>query len=169
MSYEIKLIRSPRRQRTVGARLVNGVVEVRVPSRMGEQEAHDWARRMAERLTRRQQLGPADDAWLAQRAADLNRRYFGGRLRWNSIRFVTNQNTVNGSCSPRAAEIRLSHRMTKVPRWVCDYVIVHELAHLIHPNHSPAFWKEVQRYPLSERARGYLMALALEPDPEADA
>jgi predicted metal-dependent hydrolase len=52
--------------------------------------------------------------------------------------------------------IRLSHRLRPMPVWVLDYVLVHELAHLVEPTHSTAFWRLVARYPDAERAKGFL-------------
>ncbi len=104
----------------------------------------------------------ADDRALARRAGELNRLYFNNRLRWAEIRYVTNQQHRYGSCTSATATIRISHRMAAVPTWVRDYVIVHELAHLLEANHGARFWKLVNRYPKTERARGYLIALGLE-------
>jgi predicted metal-dependent hydrolase len=53
-----------------------------------------------------------------------------------------------------------------MPKWVRDYVIMHEIAHLEEANHGARFWKLVNQYPLTERARGYLMAIGLEEDSE---
>ena len=46
-----------------------------------------------------------------------------------------------------------------MPAYVLDYVVVHELAHLVVPGgHPPEFWELVRRYPRTERAMGYLEA-----------
>lgn len=59
-----------------------------------------------------------------------------GRISRISVR---NQQTRWGSCSARGV-ISLNWRLIQAPRDVCDYVILHELAHLVHLNHGPRFW-----------------------------
>ena len=53
-----------------------------------------------------------------------------------SVRWVTNQNGRWGSCTPADRTIRISHRIQDMPDWVIDYVLLHELAHLIVPSHN---------------------------------
>lgn len=159
----VKVIRSERRKSTVSARLVKGVLEVRIPAHLSPHEEKEWAQRMLNRLHRRRQSAQLNsDGALLKRALELNQRYFQGQLTISAVEYVTNQNTLHGSCTPNRSTIRLSHHLARLPGWVRDYVLVHELAHLLVPNHSRTFWRLVRRYPLTERARGYLMAVGLE-------
>ncbi len=161
----LRIVRSDRRRRTVTARLAEGgaVLEILAPAAATDAELAPIIEQLKGRLLRRQEKAEtADDSALARRAGELNRRYFGDRLRWREIRYVTNQQRRYGSCTPATGVIRISHRVAAMPAWVHDYVVVHELAHLLEANHGPKFWKLVNRYPRAERARGYLMALGLE-------
>jgi predicted metal-dependent hydrolase len=169
---QIRIIRSGRRQKTVSARLTDGgaVLEVLAPAGAKDEELAPLIEKLKGRLLARinRAAGP-DDQSLARRAAELNRQYFGGKLHWREIRYVANQNHRFGSCTPATGAIRISDRLAPLPGWVRDYVLVHELAHLLEANHGPRFWKLVNRYPKTERARGYLMALGLEGEADEDA
>jgi predicted metal-dependent hydrolase len=88
----------------------------------------------------------------------LNKEYFNNQLKIKSVEYTTNQNSRFGCCNYRTAKILISHKIGLMPKWVRKYVLIHEMAHLIQPNHSRAFWDIVYRYKLTERARGYIMA-----------
>lgn len=97
---------------------------------------------------------------LAARAAQLSERYLGGSARPVSVRWVSNQNSRWGSATPARGTIRLSDKLQGMPEWVVDYVLLHELAHLIEASHSPAFWRLLQPYPQTETAKAYLQGAA---------
>lgn len=95
---------------------------------------------------------------LAERARALAQRY---RLpRPESVEWSDRQMKRWGSCTPSDGTIRISTRLANTPTWVIDSVLVHELAHLVEPNHGPRFRQLTARYRLTERAKGYLIALA---------
>lgn len=159
---KIKITRSDRRARTVSARQVGDTIEIAAPAHMSDEELQPIIARLAGRLERRAQGRALDDAALQQLAEGLNRQYFEGKLRWASISWSTRQNQRYGSCTPANGTIRISHRLATMPAFVLEYVVMHELAHLLEANHGPAFWRLVSRYPRTERARGYLMAVGME-------
>ena len=97
---------------------------------------------------------------LAARGAQLADRYLDG-VRPSSIRWVTNQRSQWGSCSCGTGEIRISDRLRVVPGWVLDAVLVHELAHLVEPNHSPRFRALADRYGRSKEADVFLDGFSL--------
>ena len=154
----IRIVATRRRRRTVSARLRSGVLEVLVPSWMSAAERERWAREMQGRLQRRMARSQPSDERLAGRAQALNVKHFGGRLRWTSVRYAEMSHRW-GSCTFTTGSIRIATRASTLPDWVLDYLLVHELAHLEHSAHDRAFRDLEDRYPLSERARGYLMAL----------
>lgn len=104
---------------------------------------------------RRRGPGASDEALLL-RATELNRQYLEGRAVPASIRWVDTMGSRWGSCTTADRTVRLSSRLRPFPSWVVDYVILHELAHLLVPRHGPDFWALTARYDKTERARGFL-------------
>jgi hypothetical protein len=129
---------------------------------MSRTEERRWIELMLDRLDARERRVPArgGDAALLTRARRLAATYFDGAVEPASVRWVDNQNSRWGSCTPEDRTIRLSSRLQVMPPWVVDYVLVHELAHLREPGHGRAFWALVAAYPRAERARGYLEGVA---------
>jgi predicted metal-dependent hydrolase len=152
--------RSPRRRRTVSAYRDGDTTVVLIPARMSRAEERRWVAEMLERLAAKERRSRPSDAELLDRAEELSRRYLGGRAVPRSVRWVTNQGARWGSCTPDDRSIRLSSRLQGMPAWVLDYVLVHELTHLMVPGHGPRFWQLVAGYPRTERARGYLEGIA---------
>ncbi len=149
----VEVIRSARRKKTAQAKLIGNTVEVRIPARSTTAEESEFVDYFVKRFERTRSASLVD---LPKRAAVLAKRY--GLPEPASIRWATNQNRQWGSCTPVDATIRLSNRMAGFPSWVIDYVIVHELAHLVVADHGPRFYELVDVYPKAERARGYLIA-----------
>ena len=158
----IEVRRSPRRKKTISAEIVGRALIVSVPERLSRAEEQEWVEKMAARISRQRRRDRLnDDGALARKARELSERYVDG-VTFASIGWVTNQRSRWGSCSIDDRSIRLSLELSDYPTWVRDYVIVHELAHLVVADHSEGFWEIVNRYPMTERARGFLMAKGME-------
>jgi len=157
---QITIIRSRRRKKTIQTKYGDGRLWIYLPAGMSTKDEQKWIDQMIERNERWQQKKflQKSDTWLWQRAQELNKKYFDGTLDF-SIMFVTNQHSRFGSCTSIDKTIRISERVKAMPSWVQDYIIIHELTHLLHPDHSEKFWKKVNLYKYAERAKGYLIAV----------
>ena len=163
----IEVRRSARRRRTVSAYRDGDKVIVLMPAWMSKREEQKWIAEMVRRLERSEARTRPSDEQLLTRAGQLNDEIFGGLAVAGSVRWVDNQRSRWGSCTVGDRSIRLSSRLQGMPTWVIDYVLVHELAHLLVPGHDDEFWGWVNRFPKTERARGYLLgwSAAAEVDP----
>ena len=120
----VEVRRSARRRRTVSAYREGDRTVVLIPARMSEAEEQRWVDRHA-----RQARRPGEQADARRRASwpsapsGCPTSIFDGRARPASVRWVTNQNTRWGSCTPAEGSIRLSHRLQGMPEYVVDYVL----------------------------------------------
>lgn len=159
--YEVEVRRSSRRRRTVSAYREAGRIVVLLPARSTRADEARWVAELVGKIVARErresERGPAQsDATLLERAEYLNRRYLAGRATPASVRWVGSMRSRWASCTPVDRSIRVSERLRRMPAWVLDYVVLHELAHLLEAGHGPDFWTLVAAYPRTERARGYL-------------
>ncbi|MEA3021036.1 MAG: hypothetical protein QOI47_2560 [Actinomycetota bacterium] len=156
----VEVIRSKKRRKTISAHQISDdLVRVSIPATLTKAEEAHWVDEMLRRFTRRALAERVD---LEARAHELADEH--GFPHPSSVRWVDNQHARWGSCTPVDGTIRLSSRMIGFPRWVIDSVLVHELAHLVEHGHGPRFDALLLRYPLTERATGYLLAKGLEGD-----
>jgi hypothetical protein len=155
----VEVVRSRRRRKTVEAQVVDGVIRVSVPAWMSKADEDVYVTDLVAKLERKYRSDHID---VDARARKLARTHDLPSPR--TVRWAPNQRSRWGSCSTSSGDIRVSTRLAECPGWVLDYVLVHELAHLIEFHHGPAFDAIVARYPKAERARGYLIAKDLDDD-----
>lgn len=153
---EVEIRRSSRRKRTVRAYRDGDKTIVLMPAHLSTAEEQRHVQSLVARLDRREKRVRPSDAELMERAVALSRAWLGARAEPLTVRWVSNQNSRWGSCTSGDRSIRLSDRLKGMPEWVVDYVLLHELAHLIEPNHSARFWALVAAYPHTDRAKGFL-------------
>ena len=154
---EVEVRRSKRRRRTVSAYREGDRIIVLIPASLTRRQEAEWVEAMVARIEKSERRRRPTDDDLQERAVALSDEYLGALAQPVSVRWVENQRSRWGSCTPGDRTIRLSARLQGMPQWVIDYVLVHELAHLLAPGHDAAFWAWVDRYPHAEKAKGYLL------------
>lgn len=152
----VEVRRSRRRKRTVSAYRDGGRTIVAIPARFSRAQEREWVQRMLDRLAAKELRRKPSDDELLERARRLSERYLGGKAHPSSVRWSGQQGKRWGSCTLIDGSIRISTRVQGMPTWVLDYVVLHELAHLLHAGHGPTFWELLSSYPRLERARGFL-------------
>ena len=158
----VEVRRSSRRTRTVTAYRERDTIVVLIPQRMSKADEQTFVRDMVQKVLAREarSSAPQGDEALAFRAHQLAVTYLAPAVDQlplpAGVFWVRNQQQRWGSCTPSTGLIRLSHRLQSMPAWVVDYVLLHELAHLVEPTHSKRFWRLVGRYPAADKAKGYL-------------
>ena len=178
---EVEVIRSKRRSMAIQIR-TDGSVVVRVPMRASDRavkrfvSAHArWiADNRQEMFERRKKLAdnPYDiPVWESLSAADKKIAkqkimehvdYYANRMEidYGSIS-MRNQKSRWGSCSSKG-NLNFNYRLAYLPEELLDYVVVHELAHRRHMDHSAAFWEEVETYyPAYKKCRQMLNDILL--------
>ena len=160
----VEVRRSKRRTRTVTAYRDGDTLVVLIPARLSKAEEAHWVAEMQRKLlrgeARRRPPTKTSDAGLLRRCHELSDKHLNGRAVPASVRWVAPMRTRWASCTPSDGSIRVSEHLRDVPSWVLDYVLVHELAHLLVPAHNNRFWDLVRDYPRTDRAIGYLEGLS---------
>ena len=159
-SPDVEVRRSRKRRRTVSAYREGGRTIVLIPARFTRAEEQQWVDTMLERLAKGDKRRRPSDAQLAPVRPSSRSATSGARPGRRASRWVTNQNSRWGSCTPADGTIRIPRGCRGMPAFVLDYVMLHELAHLLSPGHGPDFWRLLEGYPRLERARGYLEGVA---------
>lgn len=161
-SGAVEIRRSRRRKRTLTVFREQGQLVAVVPAALTRRQADELVPALVTRFLAKEErrVVPAGDAELHARAVELAERHLAARLPGPlpdfQVRWVSNQTRRWGSCTPSEGRIRISDRLRGVPRWVGDYVLLHELVHLVEPTHSARFWELLAAYPEAARARGFL-------------
>ncbi len=153
-AFLVEVRRSSKRRKTIEAYRKGDTIIVAIPARMSKREEE---RVVAEMVSK---LGKDDlrltSTELMARALELNSLYLGNKATPITVEWSSRMERIWGSCTIEERAIRLSNRLDDAPRYALDYILLHELVHLIVAGHGPDFKALLAGYPQLERAEGYL-------------
>lgn len=160
----VRIIRSTRRTKTISSQWKNERFVVSVPAALSATAERTFVEEMLKKYRQRKanEANASSDQTLEQRAELLDRQYTGGLAQPVSVRWVSNQDKRWGSATLYRRTIRLSSRLQYMPQWVQDYVLVHELCHLVEPQdgHGKRFQNLLNRFERRAEADAYLKAFS---------
>lgn len=157
---DIEVRVSAKRRKTVGAFWEGDRIVVVFPPRVPKRERQAYVDELAAKLIAGRDKLRRTDADLHARAVHLSRTYLNDLARPTAVTWSERQNTRWGSCTAAEGTIRISARLKEAPQFVIDAVLVHELAHLLHCDHSPAFHELANRFPRQRDADLFLKGLS---------
>ena len=165
---EVEVVRSSARRRTSSARVRDGRILIRLPAHLSGREADRATRDLLDRLRQRAsrpaprtslaravtaratrtRTGPRGDDELVARADAVALRWLADvDVRAASVHWSHRMTTRWASCTVPPGRIRVSHRLADAPAVVLDCLLLHELAHIAHTGHGPAFRALADRHP----------------------
>lgn len=157
---EVEIRVSDKRRKTIAAHWEGDRIVVVVPRRLSKADRQLYADELSKKLiANRDKERPTDKA-LHERALHLSRVYLKNRATPASVQWSTRQNSRWGSCTSADGTIRISARLQGAPQYVIDAVLVHELAHLLHSDHSAAFHELANRFPRQRDADLFLKGMS---------
>ncbi len=157
---EIELRVSQRRRKTVAAYWEGDRIVIVFPKSVPKRDRQAYVDELAAKLIAGRAKSRPTDAELHKRAAHLSRTYLKNEAKPTSVVWSTRQQARWGSCTAAEGTIRISARLQGAPQYVIDAVLVHELAHLVHSDHSPEFYDLANRFPRQRDADLFLKGLS---------
>jgi predicted metal-dependent hydrolase len=155
----VEVRRSNKRRRTVSAAREGNKTVLNVPQRMSITEIEEIARNLIIRMNERDPRAYFSDDELFKRAQELSATYLFSKADPKSVAWSTRLTSTWGICTPLEGEIRITSRLQGMPQYVLDYVLLHELVHLVINDHGKDFESMMRTFEKKERAEGYLDAL----------
>ena len=147
--------------KTISATLDGSRLRVRLPARISRKDETQIVRDICERMAKTNRVDPGEsDRLLLERARHLDAEYLAGIASPADARFSARLTSSFGNANLRTRVIQVAARLRRAPQWVIDYLLLHEMAHLLVPRHSSEFRGLVDRYRYAERAKGYLICMS---------
>jgi predicted metal-dependent hydrolase len=147
--------------KNVNARLAGSTLSVSAPHTMGQEALDEAILKLARRLIRRAHASRINEAEDALKLARKVAKRFPKEPSIQRVVFVTTQRKRWGSYSTRSKTVRLNAALRRMPAWVLEAVVAHELSHTFHADHSRAFWNLLRSVcPETERAEAFLAGVS---------